>query len=60
MQTDMIDLKHRKNRSNGSTDQLYYDREQSTINHKVSKKKDNEKGLADAWGDYLSALGKHD
>ena len=56
----MTDLNHRKSGNNGSTDQLKFDREQSTFEHKVSKKQDNEKGLADAWGDYLYALGKHD
>ena len=60
IQTELIDLNDRNSRKNGSTDQLQLDREQSTFKHKVSKKQDNEKGLADAWGDYLYALGKHD
>ena len=60
IQTEVMDPNYRKSRKNGSTDQLQFDREQSTFKHKVSKKQDNEKGLADAWGDYLNALGKHD
>ena len=60
IQTEFIDLNDRNSRNNGSTDQLQFDREQNTFKHKVSKKQDNKKGLADAWGDYLYALGKHD
>ena len=60
IQTEVMDPNYGKSRNDGSTDQLKVDRQQSTLNHKVSKKQDNEKGLADAWGDYLYALGKHD